>query len=617
MLIRIELYKPGNTDYEHNGDMPLLPESASVKAILNGSWKAEIQHPIDEEGRWKWIEEDAVVKLESFNGTQLFRIKKKAKSDAGVSAELEPVFMDAIDDCFLLDIRPTEKNGQQALDIMTAPNKKYSGKSNIKIISTAYYQTKNLIEAICGEEENSFLNRWGGEVLFDNYMITVNDRVGIDHGVQVLYGKNIAENGLREEIDTSEVITRIVPKAYNGYMMEGNEPWVDSPLIDKYPTIKYGVITFEDVKMKEDAGEDDAGNGIIICNSQEEMNAALKEKCKEQFESGIDKPKVTISADMVMLHDTDLYADIKELEEVSLGDTVHCRHSKLDIVSDARVIELEWDCTNEEVTSVVLGDFQYNFITDVSSMINRVESAIRGDGTVVATQVQGILDGVKTQMRAQSSVAKKQNVRAMLFEDLDPDSPNFGAMCLGTMGFQIAGERTADGRDWNWTTFGTGQGFFADFIVAGTMLADRIKGGTLVLGGKENGNGVARVVDGSGKEIVRLDKDGVYAEGKYVCDSLIDNRRVTIKDGTIRFSNKNNEGELCMKYVGNALLVTNGNEQDEKNLIRITRDSVFLDAENVGPGSIGKTGTAVFSNGTNLKFEKGFLVGGVTKEGAF
>ena len=315
MLIRIELYKPGNTDYEHNGDMPLLPESASVKAILNGSWKAEIQHPIDEEGRWKWIEEDAVVKLESFNGTQLFRIKKKAKSDAGVSAELEPVFMDAIDDCFLLDIRPTEKNGQQALDIMTTPNKKYSGKSNIKIISTAYYQTKNLIEAICGEEENSFLNRWGGEVLFDNYTITVNDRVGIDHGVQVLYGKNIAENGLQEEIDTSEVITRIVPKAYNGYMIEGNEPWVDSPLLDKYPTIKYGVITFEDVKMKADAAEDDEENGIVICNTQEELNNALKEKCEEQFEAGIDKPKVTISADMVMLHDTELYADIRELEE--------------------------------------------------------------------------------------------------------------------------------------------------------------------------------------------------------------------------------------------------------------------------------------------------------------
>ena len=56
-------------------------------------------------------------------------------------------------------------------------------------------------------------------------------------------------------------------------------------------------------------------NGIGICNTQEELNNALKEKCEEQCEAGIDKPKVTISADMVMLHDTELYADIRELEE--------------------------------------------------------------------------------------------------------------------------------------------------------------------------------------------------------------------------------------------------------------------------------------------------------------
>ena len=97
--------------------------------------------------------------------------------------------------------------------------------------------------------------------------------------------------------------------------------------------------------------------------------------------------------------------------------------------------------------------------------------------------MQGTINGVKAQLRAQSSIAKKQTVRAVLFEDLDPDSPTFGAMCLGTLGFEIASERTADGRDWKWSTFGTGQGFFADFIVAGTMLADRIKGGTLELGG--------------------------------------------------------------------------------------------------------------------------------------
>ena len=90
----------------------------------------------------------------------------------------------------------------------------------------------------------------------------------------------------------------------------------------------------------------------------------------------------------------------------------------------------------------------------------------------------------------------------MLFEDLDPTSPTFGAMCLGTMGFEIASKRTAKGTDWDWKTFGTGAGFLADFIVAGTMLADRINGGTLVLGGVKNENG---------QVVVRLDKDGVYA----------------------------------------------------------------------------------------------------------
>ena len=49
-----------------------------------------------------------------------------------MSAELTPIFLDAKEDCFLLDVRPTEKNGQDALDIMTAPNKMYSAKSDIK-----------------------------------------------------------------------------------------------------------------------------------------------------------------------------------------------------------------------------------------------------------------------------------------------------------------------------------------------------------------------------------------------------------------------------------------------------------------------------------------------------
>lgn len=619
----IQIYKPENTDYKHNGDMTLLPDEATIHVILNGEWTATLEHPIDPEGRWKYIVDNTVVKMPSFNGEQLFRVKNKEKKDSGVSVDLTPVFLDAKNDCFLVDIRPTDKNGQEALDLMTAPNARYTAKSDIKTVSTAYYKTMNLIEAINGNNDNSFVNRWGGEIIYDNYTVTINERAGGDYGVQVLYGKNIVKDGFSESVDMTDVATRIVPKSYNGYMIEGEEPWIDSPLIEKYPTVHYGVMTFEDVKMREDASEDDEENGVTICDTQEQLETALRKKCEEQFESGADKPKVTIEANMELLQNTELYEDVKDLEKVSLGDTVHCNHSKLGIKSDARVIELEWDAIRNKLTSVTLGEFQYNFLNDVSSIMNRVEQAIREDGSVIGQQIQGIINGVQAQMRAQSSIAKKQEVRAILFEDLDPDSPTFGAMCLGTLGFEIAGERTADGRDWKWSTFGTGKGFYADFIVAGTMLADRIKGGTLELGGEDNGNGIARVLNASGKEIVRLDKDGVYAIGSYVCENVGGlNRRTEIKSGSIMFSKRDKSNPIFIERTGDAIVVRYGgtfdDATDSHTLIRIFGNETYFDTDKIGPdGYAGKTGRAVFSDGTYLDFRKGFLLGGSTKEGDF
>ena len=491
---------------------------------------------------------------------------------------------------------------------MTAPNSKYTATSNITKASTAYYQNKNLIEAICGDDDNAFLNRWGGEVVYDNYKVIIDQEVGSDKGVEILYGKNIAEKGISEEVDMRSVVTRIVPKAYNGYQMEGDALWVDSPLINKYPTIKFQVMTFEDVKMK----------------AQAQLEGALKNKCQEQWDNGLDKPAVSIKVDMVAVENTELYADVKELVTVSLGDTVHCRNSKLDIITDARVVELEWDAVNNEISSVTLGDYQFDYISNQMSLNNRIQSAIRSDGSVIGSQVQGILNAAKAQFHAMREVAQKQDIRAMLFEDLDPKSPTFGAMCLGTMGFEIASKRTANGTDWDWKTFGTGAGFLADFIVAGTMLADRIKGGTLVLGGVNNGNGIARVLDEDGKEVVRLDKDGVYAIGRYVCESPGDgwNRRTQIEAGTIMFSPKDQSNPMFIERSGDALAIRSGGTVNDANgshtLMRIFNNAIYFDTDLVGPDGIaGSSGKAVFSDGTYLEFKNGFLIGGNTSEGSF
>nr|DAK73571.1 MAG TPA: tail protein [Caudoviricetes sp.] len=495
-----------------NGDMTLFPTEATVHAVLNGSWEAMIEHPLDSEERWKQITEETVVKMPSFNGEQLFRIKQTEKADSGITACLEPIFYDAMDDCFLEDIRPTRVSAQTALNQMLAPNPKYRGTSNITRVTTAYYQMKNFLEALNGDDENSFVNRWGGEILFDNYHVIVDERIGGDYGVELRYGKNICQDGLTEEIDIREVVTRIYPKAYNGYERSGVK-YVDSPLIHAYPIVKTAVMTFEDVKMKADASEEDEENGIVICKDQEELNEALAQKCQEQFEAGLDKPKVTITADMILLQNTEEYQEYQMLETVSLGDTVHCRHSRLGIITDARVIEIKYDSIRKKTISVVLGDFTAQYFDKVSSSVNRIDHAIRPNGSVVAEQIEGIINAMKASLRFQNTVAQKQEVRAVLFEDLDPESELYGALSIGTKGLEIADQRTADGRDWEWTTALTAKGGYADVFKFGTILATLIHGGTLTLGGIDDEAGILEILDEEGKETIgKWSSNGIVAE---------------------------------------------------------------------------------------------------------
>ena len=522
----IEAYRTDNTDYKKNGDMPLLPINAKVNVELNGTWTLELEHPIDNKGRWKYLEEEAVVKCPSFNGDQLFRIKSIEKNDDSVFAKAYPIFFDSKNDCFLTDIWRTGKNGQEALNIMLAPNKKYSAQSDIARRATAYYEYMNLMEAINGDNANSFLNRWGGEILYDNFKIIVNERVGGDYGVELRYGKNIPANGITETVDMSEVVTRIYPKSYNGYKLSGNG-YVDSPILSNYPTVKAATMKFDNIKMREDAQEDDEEKGVVICDTQADLDRALTEVCKKQFESGLDKPKVTIEADMVRLQNTDQYKDYEILETVSLGDTIHCRHDKLGIISDARVVGLEYDCILNRVTSVVLGQFQSNYIDNIGSSVDKIDSVINSEGDIMAERVKGILDGMNTQLRLQSTVAKKVKGRAFTIEDLDPDSPLFGCMTWGTQGFRIANRRTADNRDWDWRTAATANGFFADAIVTGT-LADRtgtnywdLDKGIFKIASKSlsvDGQSVETLIQATEKEILITAEQNAkdYVDGKLV-----------------------------------------------------------------------------------------------------
>lgn len=612
----IQIYKAFNTDQTRNGDMVLMPSEATTHAVLNGSWSAELTHPIDPEGRWKYIEEEAIVEMPSFNGKQLYRIRSKKKTASTVQATMEPVFFDSIDDCWLEDVRPTNKTGQEALDIMLESNPKYSAQSDIDKLGTAYYEYQNFMEALNSNQDNSFINRWGGEILFDNYEIIVNSRVGEDRGVEIRYGKNIKKDGISEEVSTGNTVTRIYPKAYNGYKMSG-KGYVDSPLLKKYPTVKTITMTFSDVKMAEDAQEGDEEKGIIICNSQDELDQALKMKCENQYSNGLDKPSVTISVDMVLTGNTEEYKQYRKLEEISLGDTVHCRNARLGIVTDARVIELKYNSILKRVESVVIGDYSYNYFNNVSSTVNRVQNAIRSDGTVIAEQVYGAINTLNAFLHAQSTAAKRTDSVAYLIEDLDQNSELYGAMEAGTQGLRLAKERK-DGK-WIWRTAVTAAGIIADLIVTG-KIQDRLGKSYWDLdNGKMLLSGIFQQITDNGKKSVDIKNNriNIYSwqkEGDYVGsigslaigDDLNAKQRIGVYCDT--------EDMLVFGY--SSKKTAEGDAATVHELMKLSKDG-GIECTEIPRINGTKTGRLVFSNGTYVNVKNGYIVGGKTEEGSF
>lgn len=463
----IEVYVKGNEDYESNGDMTLTPTTCEVELSVEGIAELTLEHPIDDLGRWEYLVTDNVIAAPTpYSKKQLFRIYDYTKTETEVTAYARHIFYDSAGE-MLVDVRPTDKTGQEALDIILSGTK-YKAKTNIKTRSTAYYIRKNIMEAIGGDDENSFINRWGGERMYDNFTVIINDRLGGDYGACAEFGRNMT--GIEADINIDDVVTRIIPVSYNGHTLEGEEPWIDSPIIGSYVNPRVAVIKFEDVKLLEDCQEGEEGFSTL-----ELLREELKRRCTKEYENGLDKPKVNYKVDLVEVANTEDYKDYKKLTTIGIGDDVLTKDRKLKINVTARCIRLVYDCIEEENAEVELGNFIENYFDKTTSAADIIQKVTREDGTLKAEEVYGKIDAVKAQLKAQRDISQPSEVRAVIFEDLVEGSPTYGAMSIGTMGFCIASERTADGKDWDWKTFGTGSGFYADYICVGQLDGALIK----------------------------------------------------------------------------------------------------------------------------------------------
>lgn len=224
--------------------------------------------------------------------------------------------------------------------------------------------------------DNSFVSRWGGELAFDNWHIHHAPRRGNDNGVVIRDRKNLS--GYESSLEYTTIVTRILPVGYDGLLLP--ELYVDSPRIGDYVAPRIKVIRYGQVKAIKDPDKPREDELPL-----EQAHARLRELAKAEFSScHVDQPACSYKVSFVDLASTREYEGFRDLETVTLGDTVTVRHDDLNVALTARVVAYDYNPLAGEYISIELGSVAGKF-TDITHAINtaRTEAA-------EASQVAGV-----------------------------------------------------------------------------------------------------------------------------------------------------------------------------------------------------------------------------------
>ena len=371
----ITIYEANETSFDTLGLGSLLPVSCKVEEALNDQYELVMEHPIDATGKWEKIANGRIIKAPTHDGEQVFRIYSAVKNPitGNISVRARHIFYDLLDN-LIEDTRPTVKAGQEAGEIILAGCQyatPFTFSSDIEDVSSAYYIRVNPVQAFIGNIDQSFINRWGGEIRRDNFNISINSRRGSDKGVRIAYGKNLTGIDVTEDI--SGVYTRLMPIAVdeNNVVFYTDQKYYDSPLIGNYPHPKIGILN-TGIRVGQEI------NGEIPYPDIATARAAMAELANAAFAAGVDKPKITIDVSFIEWRDTDQYKPYSALYTLELGDDVTVDYAPLNLTYKLRVVSIVWDAINNRVESMTLGDKAPNIAKTVADMDINL-SALRND----------------------------------------------------------------------------------------------------------------------------------------------------------------------------------------------------------------------------------------------
>lgn len=265
-----------------------------------------------------------------------------------------------------------------------------------------------------------------------------------------------------------------------------------------FGSINGGINYVQDNDALQAYGRPDGDGGLanvfgIYENSECEDAAQLKQETIDYLEQH-SVPGVTYEADVV-----DLVAFGREWEGVAVGDEVQMVDAEFspELRCEGRVTKLVKDLLGGTQT-VTLGNVTETLADTLAqqkkelSSLNRRSDSWDIAATTPLAYLQQIIDGLNEQfniagMSYKFTSFEQGDIWSSVPLDADgkPTVTGGYAIQICSQGFRIANGTNADGT-YNWRTFGTGAGFVADFITTGTLLANLIKAGQLLVGDEDD-----------------------------------------------------------------------------------------------------------------------------------
>ncbi|SQB24265.1 phage endopeptidase [Clostridium perfringens] len=535
----INIYDSTETNFSHNGICSLDEKRELIKCTIHRKLEGAYEGTLfisKENLKWTEFIEGRILKLPvDINGrTQLFRIFDTSDDFTDLEVYFKHIFFD-LDDFFIEDTNIVEKDGRGAINQIlntTVDSHRFTATSDIDIINNCRIVDKTVTEAI-GVDENCFLNRWGGEIDYDNFKFKINEKIGSDNGYRISLRKNLkAING---DISITEVATKLKIKGYDGIKLD---EYLISPLANAYPHFKTRVVKFDDIKVKSDPDNPEEEGYETLQAAQLEMRRRGLELFSKQ---NIDKPTVNFEIDIDEMREENIEVDV--LEVLSIGDIATLELEdflRSNIEVKQRVIELEFDCIRKINIKVILGESTSTIFKEVSkieSILNDLNDKLEGNSwqDILDKSMEQATDIIAEGFKDSYVIPRKNEI--IVADNIDLNlAKKVIVINKNGIGFSLEGYRpdrltlamTIDGEiNASCIKFGSLSGALID---VGTIEADRLS----VNAKKTLRDGLVKTVD------FEVSLEGIKQEVSSKQEA-IDNIAKKLNDYKINVSNKFNE----------------------------------------------------------------------------